>query len=77
MNTFEITYYDWQTIDGRRKLRRHVVGQQTARNGIAAIRALLEARGVTADEMSDARSLGSNKRLTLAGITFEANKVRA
>lgn len=76
MNAFEISYYDWQTVDGRRKLRRVVVGEQTARNGIQAIRDLLTARGVTADEMIDARSLGSNKRLTLAGITFEANRVR-
>ena len=81
MTTYEISYQEYDvTREPRLRSRRVVVGQQEARNGIEAIRALLRDRfdgdsDLTA-ELENAWTGGSRKRLVLAGVTFEANIVR-
>lgn len=79
MNTYEISYTEFpKDADGRitGKAKRIVVGTIKAKNGIAAITELLQARVENFDP-DDLRTLGSNKRGTMFGITFEANKKEA
>lgn len=75
MNSYEISFYD---LDAPRDEfpggKRVVVGTFEAKNGIEAIKVALRARGLDEDLIAQGRSIGSNKRLVLAGISFEANK---
>jgi hypothetical protein len=78
MNRYRITFTDHveRTPDNPRGFNIVVVAaEQEAKNGLDAIRAALKARGVTETDILSGRTVGSNKRLVLYGITFEANKV--
>lgn len=77
MNRYRITYMELETVDGKMRGRTVLVGEQSAKNGLTAIRELLAERGVSAEDIATGRSMGSNKRFTLAGVTFMANKVSA
>ncbi len=76
MNSYRVTYWDSDARDEQHpRGRMAVVGTQIARNGIESIYALLRAKGVDEQDLATASSVGSRKRLILAGITFEANKI--
>lgn len=79
MQTYEISYTEFIPDSSPMKSRRIVVGQSSAKNGIEAIKSLLRER-LAADpemlaEIEVASSVGSNKRVILAGIVFEARKL--
>jgi hypothetical protein len=77
MNRYQISYTDFDADRNEFPHGRTVVvaEAQEARNGIDAIYATLRARGVSRADLDTARSVGSNKRLILAGITFTAKKL--
>lgn len=76
MNTYDIAYTNF---DADRTEHPHgqrvVIGTSVvARTGLDAIREALRAKGVDEADIATARTLGSNKRLVIAGITFDARK---
>ena len=81
MNSYEISFTESNPnrAPGEPYARRVVVGTQQSKNGIQAIRDLLRER--FGNDMTlllvlaEGRSIGSNKRLVVAGITFEAKKL--
>jgi hypothetical protein len=81
MNDYQISYTEFEEVEGQKKLRRVVVSDGTAgRNGIEAIYTFLRARFAGDKDLlealeRDARTVGSIKRLTLGGITFQADKI--
>lgn len=76
LNLYEISYIDFDVDRDVYPLgQRKVVGQREAKNGIEAIKEGLRSKGVDEADIAEARSIGSNKRLLLYGITFEAKKI--
>lgn len=75
MNRYRITFTNFDAEKDRGFEIVVVAEAQEAKNGLDAIRAALRKRGVTETDILEARTIGSNKRLTLYGITFEANKL--
>lgn len=75
-NTYEISYTDFaQKSERYPRGRRIVVGTQSAKNGLSAIREILAAKGVDAETIESGWSGASNKHLNIAGIPFEAKKL--
>ncbi len=77
MNTYRITYTEH--VERSPEHPRgftivEVAEAQAAKNGLDAIRAALRAKGVEEADIAQGRSIGSNKRLVIYGVTFEANK---
>lgn len=76
MNAYEISYRDSDAPKDEFPFgRRVVVGTELAKNGIEAIYALLRRRGVEESDLTEARHVGSIKRVYLFGISFEAKKI--
>lgn len=81
MNDYQISYSQTERVDGKLRSRRVVVANAvSARNGIEAIYKVLRVKFAGQQDLIDAleneaRTIGSIKRLTLAGITFQADKV--
>ena len=81
MNAYRITFteFNFQATERDERIKTVVVAErQEAKNGIEAIKAALRAK-VSPEHLADLddprNHYGSNKRLVLAGITFEARKI--
>lgn len=78
MNFYRISYTDFDQVNAAgRKGVRVECGTFEARNAIEAIKTCLRSKGISDEDIATGRSVGSTKRLTLAGITFQGDKVRS
>jgi cytoskeletal protein CcmA (bactofilin family) len=81
VNRYEISYSETERIEGKIRSRRVVVSESAEGvNGIEAIKSFLRGRFQGERDLLDAleteaRTVGSIKRLTLGGITFQADKI--